>query len=726
VNLLEFIRILFRNWKVLVFLPALTALVVFILTRNTKKEYVSSTQVYTGIASGYGITSGENDRVDYFAVNNAFDNLMATIKSRETMEEVGLRLLALHILIEKPAYNQISPENFEQLHEIIPQELRKKFVVKGSPEQTYMRIAAYRRSSQNNEIVKLLNSTSIYSAGKISSSMSANRKQSSDMIELSYRSNDPAVCQQTLQYLVNVVIERYKNIKGTETGNVVKYFEEQLRLSALRLRKSEDNLRDYSSRNKIINYDEQAKFVAESKEDVTMDKQKQQMALEASRSALSKIEDKIELKKNILEINQNLVQLKEQLTQVNYKIANAELYAEDTANLKKYRQESEQIKSKIKEEVSKQYIWNNTPEGLPRMNILNEWLSNFIAVQENESKLEVIQKRLDGFDGIFSDLAPIGSNLKRIEREVDINEKEYLSVLHGLNMAKLRQQSLEMSNNLTITDYPSLPLEPEPSKRMMMVIMSFLATFILTMSFIVGKAFLGRTVQTPARAEKFTGLRFLSAFPAYNKLDKTILKEELDNALMSHVMSSLLIQMNQTEIPEGFPPVICISSTKKGEGKTFTASKIASRYSERFGPALLLNPDEKESESTFRSTFYPKGPHYFNSKGIYEWLEQAQPDFRNYNIILLELDQLSRFNIPDRLLEGIALHIFILSGNRVWSESDSRALGLFNKLHNGKSLVLLNHIDSDRLESLIGEIPKKRSNFRRVAKQIVTFDFKRA
>jgi hypothetical protein len=126
VSLLEFIRLILRYWKVLVLFPLMTALVVFFLTRNTIKEYTSDCEVYTGIASGYGITSGENDRVDYFAVNNAFDNLMATIKSRETIEEVGMRLLAKHLLIEKPSYDQISPVNFDHVREVIPESLRNR------------------------------------------------------------------------------------------------------------------------------------------------------------------------------------------------------------------------------------------------------------------------------------------------------------------------------------------------------------------------------------------------------------------------------------------------------------------------------------------------------------------------------------------------------------------------------------------------------------------------
>ena len=75
----------------------MTALAVLFLTKNTVKEYTSDCEVYTGIASGYGITSGDNDRVDYFAVNNAFDNLMATIKSTHVSRQDTTRSTILKI-----------------------------------------------------------------------------------------------------------------------------------------------------------------------------------------------------------------------------------------------------------------------------------------------------------------------------------------------------------------------------------------------------------------------------------------------------------------------------------------------------------------------------------------------------------------------------------------------------------------------------------------------------
>ena len=727
-SLLEFIRLIARHWKVLVIFPLMTAGVVFYLTRNTKKEYVSNTQVYTGIASGYGITSGENDRVDYFAVNNAFDNLMATIKSRETLEEVGMRLLAKHLLIEKPAYKDLSQENFDHIREVIPEKLRKKLIVKGSEELTFFRIESYKRASENNEIIQLLSSpSSIYSVEVISSKMNPQRKQSSDMIEISYQSNDPAVCQQTLQTIVNVVITRYKGIKGAETSNVVKYFEEQLSQAAGRLRKSEDRLRDYSSENKIINFYEQAKFVANSKENVISDKQKQEESLEASKAALKKIEQKIDIKKNILEINENLTKLREQLSEVTYKIANAELYNEDAAQLENYRKESDRIKKLIKDEVNKQYKWNNTPEGLPRANLLSEWLCSFLAVEENQAKLDVINKRLNSFDELYKEMAPVGSNLKRIEREVDINEKEYLSILHGLNMARLRQQSLQMSNNLSITDYPFLPLKPQPSKRGMMIAMAFIATFVLSLSIVVGKSFIGKTVQTPARAEKFTNLTFLTAFPDFDKIDTRFNVAVLRQSILAHFNSTFFAGNKQQFNGNVQTPVISISSIKRDEGKSFIGKMLAGKFSNRFKKVLYLSPDNLQGfppDVSFLS--YKKESTAFSGQNVYDWLSSIDINTGDYDLILLELDELGRFSLNDNLVKGITANLFIVSSERVWSEADSRALSLFTKMIEVPPMVILNHIEIDRMEAIIGELPKQRTFVRKAIKRIVTFNFKRS
>ena len=726
-NLLEFIRLIARSWKWLFVFPLCTALIVFFLTRNAKKEYTSSTLVYTGIASGYSITSGEDERVDYFAVNNAFDNLMATIKARETIEEVAMRLLAHHFLINKPAFNKISTENFEHLKELINPALRKKLVVPGSDEATFERILAYRNSSENNDITELINSSGeIYSMEVINANMSATRKQSSDMIEVTYKAGDPAVCQQTLQYIVDVFVKRYKGMKGTETNNVVKYFEEQLRLAAERLRKSEEKLKDFSSQHKIINYYEQAKFVAESKEDVTMDQQKQRMSLEASKAALKRIEEKMDMKRSLLEVNDKITSIREQLSQVNYKIANAELYNEDKENLSKYRAQAESLKKQIKSEVEDQYKWNNTTEGLPRTNLLNDWLTNYLGVEENESKLEVIDKRLNNFDNIFNDLAPVGSKLKQIEREVDINEKEYLSILHGLNLAKLRQQNLEMSNSLSVTDLPFFPLKPLPGKRMLLVLMSFVATFIITLAVLLGKTMLGKTIKSPARAEKFTGLKFIGALPDYNRMDKKIRADVLEEILLSQLSSNLQMEVDQGEQGKD-KQLIPIYSNKAGEGKSKFIEKLGAKLQDKVGDILWLQPDDQYLRNVnipgVTTIKYTDNGKFHRAENFDAWAKDHQVDKTKFKFILLELSELTKYDLASNIVKNAALSLMVLDSDRVWADADARALRHFTKATETKSMILLNKVDIDRLETIVGEIPKVRTKFRRIAKKVVTFDY---
>ena len=76
----QLIRLIKNHLLLVIFLPLLIAVFVFFLTRNEKREYTANTLIYTGLASGYTIESGQNSRIDYFTVNNAFDNLINTVK----------------------------------------------------------------------------------------------------------------------------------------------------------------------------------------------------------------------------------------------------------------------------------------------------------------------------------------------------------------------------------------------------------------------------------------------------------------------------------------------------------------------------------------------------------------------------------------------------------------------------------------------------------------------
>jgi uncharacterized protein involved in exopolysaccharide biosynthesis len=68
----------------------------------------------------------------------------------------------------------------------------------------------------------------------------------------------------------------------------------------------------------------------------------------------------------------------------------------------------------------------------------------------------------------------------KLEREVETAEKEYLNLLHNLNQAILRENNLELSENISVIDDAAMPFVPNPSKRLMLIIAAVLASVILS------------------------------------------------------------------------------------------------------------------------------------------------------------------------------------------------------------------------------------------------------
>jgi capsular polysaccharide biosynthesis protein len=210
-NFVQFLRILSKNLKWLILFPVLVAILVYVLSDRLPKEYQSATTVYTGIASGNGNNASEDaPKSDYFTINNAFDNLLVTVTARQTLEDVAIKLLAQHLLLEMPDPLILSEKSFNELKNTITDE-RALIVVQGNFSATVDKITKYKNSSTDNKVVRLISDVNgHYSIGNISKNLTASRKSSSDFIDITYKSDDPGVCLNTLKFLTEEFIEIYK------------------------------------------------------------------------------------------------------------------------------------------------------------------------------------------------------------------------------------------------------------------------------------------------------------------------------------------------------------------------------------------------------------------------------------------------------------------------------------------------------------------------------------
>ncbi|MBM3437404.1 MAG: exopolysaccharide biosynthesis protein, partial [Bacteroidetes bacterium] len=260
-NILLFIKIIRSNIIALILVPLTMAFLVMYFTKDSPKQYVTKTKIYTGIASGYTIESQGSASFNYFAINNAFDNLINLITSRSTIEETGLRLYALYLMQDEPRMPIMTMSSMKDLKKITPPEVFE-LVDKNSLEQTYQNLLAFKNKDESNHIYKLINYNHNHYSYNAIAKIKARRIANSDMVEITFESDDPAVCYQTVNILVETFTKHYSNLKENQTDAVVKYFEEQLLVSQDKLQKSENKLLQFNMDNKIINYYEQTKHVA--------------------------------------------------------------------------------------------------------------------------------------------------------------------------------------------------------------------------------------------------------------------------------------------------------------------------------------------------------------------------------------------------------------------------------------------------------------------------------
>ncbi|MEM8998921.1 MAG: hypothetical protein AAGB24_01550 [Bacteroidota bacterium] len=733
-NLLFFVRLLLRHVGLLMAVPIVLASLVFYLTKDQPKVFHSKARVYTGIASGSTIEL-DNTKLDFRATNTAYDNLLNLIKARTTIETVALKLFTQHMALDSANTKIISHEKYQALMQIVPDEV-KALVVKGNPEKTYINFLQLKESNHTNFIYELINLTHPdYSIEKILGRISVRRVLSSDFVDIEFESEDPAICQNTLLILTEVFVKLNADIKVNQSDAVVKYFEGQLNASTMDLRGAEDELLEFNRSHNIINYYEQTKHIASEKEHFELEYQKVYIKHFASKAVLETLESKLETHEKKRLSSKQIIALRDELARVNFDISMKSMGIDkDSTTLSNNAKEVVDLSKKargLEQELANQinqlYMTDYDEKSLASTNILTDWLANTIEYEGTKAQLKVMdQKRLE-FEKLYQKFSPLGATMKRLERKIDIAEREYLSLLHSLGLAKLRQQNVELKSNLKLIEVPFFPINPKPSKRILLVIVAGLMGFILVAFTVLVLEFLDGNLNTAVRAEEKIGLKVSSIFPVISakskKIDYNYLKNKAVNAISRNII------LNQFKKEEEQEPVVnMFFSTQEKEGKTFVCQHLISKLCELDYKTLHITYDEFDlglSNDCYQKLVYPVSDYLYKISEIKEFDTAGRVlDYSLFDFVILEIPAIIRNPFPVKLASTMDYTFLITRANRSWSEADKNALQLFNQATTGpEPTIILNGVKVLEMETVVGDLPKRRSLIRKWVKKVVQFRF---
>ena len=264
------IKTLAKRWIPLVLVPLVSAVVVFVIMSGKPKTYKSSTTIYTGIVSGYDVLASESSGSrDWMSVNNAIDNLISVIMAESTLSNVSMRLLARNIchLESENLGEYMTKESAMELRNILSPEVRE-LTVPEDEEATYKNYIKAFESSRDNWFKQMFHWNHRHYSFSALSKIEVNRVGNSDMLRMTYSSDDKFIAYNTLTILQTEFIKQYLAIRYQQTTDVVSYFETELETIKSDLTRKENELTRYYIDNGVINYQEQTKMVAERQKDL--------------------------------------------------------------------------------------------------------------------------------------------------------------------------------------------------------------------------------------------------------------------------------------------------------------------------------------------------------------------------------------------------------------------------------------------------------------------------
>jgi len=600
-------------------------------------------------------------------------------------------------------------------------------------EETVEIFREYASANDTNYIYKMLNYGHPFYSIKAISKIRPKRVQGSDLIKVSFKSTDPGICKQTLMFTIYSFEKNYRKLKENQSDHIVAYFEQRVRESTANLQASENKLLRFNQDNNIINYYEQTRHISDQKEQLDSRYYDEKMTSVATHSVISNLELQLEEQVGLAKLNTSLLEYRDRLAKITYKIAINELNdskdPEVIAAIEELGQESEDIKENIKNDVGHLYNIKFSPEGVNTNDILSMWLMKIIEYEESKARLSALYDRKKEFQRTYETFAPLGAKLSKIEREIDVFEQQYLSLLHSLNQAKLKQQNLELKSSIKTVDPPYFPLSPEGSTRKLLIVASVIVGLVLTLFIILLLEYFDDTIKTPERAVLLTTLKLISAFP--RKVAKTkginypfIRKRLMEITILN--MRSFLKDINK-ENKKG-PTLVLFFSTSITEGKSYIQENLADSL--RLVNSKVLSINYNIPTYSPRYVHIPKQDEdyiqfevkdsFFNIKNLEDLFEGSIPlDVNSYDFILLELPSIVEHPFPPELIKKADFGIMVVRANRTWQKADVNALESIRKFMNFEPVVLLNGANPEYLQDIIGELPRNRSRIRRVLKKLV-------
>ena len=552
----------------------------YFLVKKLPDEYVSTTQIATGIvdASRHLLDKDNNPTSQSDEINREFSNLTEIIQLKKLIDNVSYQLI-IHDLSSTTPFRKQNRE-FKNISEAATEHalvVYREKLANGEPLSLYNKD----ESGLNQWIISM-----DYDERSIRKHLGVDRDGESDFITISFSSENPQLSAFVVNTLCKEFFDYYtQNVKKNES-NAVTFLSNLLDEKRSALNEKKDELQQYKIENGILNLEDQSKSINDQILAYTDKKLQAEKDIAAYNGAIKNIDDRFNpkdrqyIESTLSQYNQNITNTEAQLRTLNEEYVHAGFNP-------KYKPALDSLRSTLTNEInlsSDKYITNPM---VAKDNLVQKKLDLEVSRDLADYSVQSIENELNDLKAKFARLVPFDATVKTYEFDIDIAGKEYLDVLNKYNQTNLQSN---FSIKLQQVE-PAIPEVAQPSKKILLIALSGLIMLAICLLVLFILYYLDNSIRGPADLVNRTQLPLIGwlndihgPVPDLKRLWDVENRNKMKQ--FKELLRSVRFEIDQELKGE---KILAITSLGDGEGKTLIVAGLAYSYTSINKKVLLID-----------------------------------------------------------------------------------------------------------------------------------------
>lgn len=585
----SFIRVLLRRKWLIITVTLIAVLATFFITRQLPDDYRSQATLATGITETSAGSMEENNSSNPFVISTRFSNLIELINSRRVISLLSYRLM-IHDLESETPFRKTEPlkEKFSEGF------LNEASVLYENKLDSMTTIGASNKIDYT--LLEMLEEME-YDEENLRENLRIERGVGSDFIHIRFVSEDPHLSAFVVNTLADEFLRYYRNTKVRQVENSLEFFADLVSKKKEELDTKVAALREYKDKNQVINFGAQSSNMLSRISQLENNKEDEQKKISSLRYAIRNIENQIngnsdtDYGQQAGKNNQRIIAVQNRITEMNNRYVNSGMRNAALADSLQI------LRSQLNELIARSNNDNLYRPDITRQELAGMKVKNQIELEMAQARLATIEQELSQLQQQAFGFSANEGEITALEGAIDIARQEYLQVVDKFNSA--RNASMGVANRMEQVETGEPSLEPEDSKKLLLVALSGAASFSLCIVMIFFLEFLNMRIDSPAKFRSHVRLPLLGALNKVNlngfDLKTLFAKQNHDE---NRETFKQLLRKIRYEVESEKPQSLLITSNKRGEGKTFTIISLSYALSLLGKKVLIIDTNFKNNTLT--------------------------------------------------------------------------------------------------------------------------------